>query len=280
MLIAILSIVTAVSASLLCLGTGAFETLAWMWALPVSLAGMFVFWVAVAFGFLVLVIAPLDPLAEKENDSRFYRSLANMYVEAILTFARVRVHTTGLEKTPKSGRFMLVCNHLHEADPAILLHYFHKSQLAFVSKRENWNMFIVGKLMPQLMCPLINRENNKEALKTILRCIQLLKEDKVSVAIFPEGYIRPDRKFHNLRPGVFKIAQKANVPIVVCTVTNTNHVVKNFLKLKPTDVDLHLVEVIPAEFLKDKTTVEISDYVHHIMAEDLGDAYRPEEENT
>ena len=43
---------------------------------------------------------------------------------------------------------MLVCNHLHEADPAILLHYFKKSQLAFISKQENKDMLIVGKLMP------------------------------------------------------------------------------------------------------------------------------------
>lgn len=280
MLIAIITGLSALTAAVLCLGTGAFESLAWLWALPVSLIGGFVLYAGLAFGFLMLAIAPLDPHATVEKDSRFYRTLANLCIEAILTFARVRVHTRGLEKTPKEGRFMLVCNHLHEADPAILLHYFRKSQLAFISKRENASMFVVGKLMPQLLCPLINRENDREALKTILRCIQILKEDKASVAVFPEGYIRPDRKFHELRAGVFKIAQKANVPIVVCTITNTNHVVKNFLKLRPTDVELHLLEVIPAESLKGKSTVEIADYVHKIMAEDLGEAYRPAEENT
>lgn len=281
MLITMIAAASALTGLVLCLGTGAFESLAWLWLLPVSLALGFVVFAGLFFAFLLAVIQPLDPHAQKEKDSRFYRTLANLCIEAILTFARIRVHTKGLEKTPKEGRFLLVCNHLHEADPAILLHYFRKSQLAFVSKRENANMFIVGKLMPQLLCPLINRENDREALKTILRCIQLLKEDKVSVAVFPEGYIRPDRKFHELRPGVFKIAQKAKVPIVVCTMTNTNHTVKNFLKGKPTDVGLHLLEVIPAEFWQDKTTVEVADYVHKIMAEDLGEAYRPAvEENT
>ena len=281
MLIAIITGLSVLTSALLCVGTGAFEGLMWVWLLPASLIGGFVVYAGLFFGFLLAVIQPLDPYAQKEKDSRFYRTLANLCVGAILTFARIRVHTKGLEKTPKEGRFMLVCNHLHEADPAILLYYFRKSQLAFISKRENANMFVVGKLMPQLLCPLINRENDREALKTILRCIQLLKDDKASVAVFPEGYIRPDRKFHELRPGVFKIAQKAKVPVVVCTLTTTNHSVKNFLKGKPTDVDLHLLEVIPAEFLEGKTTVEISDYVHKIMADDLGDAYRPVvEENT
>lgn len=282
MLIGVISCLSLIAAVSVCLGTGAFLTLNWLWLLPVSLLGSFLLLTGLAFGFLLLACAVVDPDKPREKDSKFYRVLANLCIESVMLVARVHVETKGLEKIPKQGRFMLVCNHLHEVDPAILLHYFRKSQLAFVSKQENRNMFIVGKIMPMLLCPLINRENNREALKTILRCIQLLKEDKVSIGIFPEGYIRQDRKFHQFRPGVFKIAQKANVPIVVCTIRDTHHVVGNLLKLKPSYVQLHLLDVIPAEFLQGKTTVEIAEHIHAMMAEDLGDDYRPaeEEENT
>lgn len=282
MLIGVISCLSLIAAVSVCLGAGAFLTLNWLWLLPVSLLGSFLLLVGLAFGFLLLACAVVDPDKPREKDSKFYRVLANLCIESVMLVARVHVETKGLEKIPQQGRFMLVCNHLHEVDPAILMHYFRKSQLAFVSKQENRNMFIVGKIMPMLLCPLINRENNREALKTILRCIQLLKEDKVSIGIFPEGYIRPDRKFHQFRPGVFKIAQKANVPIVVCTIRDTHHVVGNLLKLKPSYVQLHLLDVIPAEFLQGKTTVEIAEHIHAMMAEDLGDDYRPaeEEENT
>jgi hypothetical protein len=60
----------------------------------------------------------------------------------------------------------------------------------------------------------------------------------------------------------------------------SNYIIKNFLKGKPTEIDLHLVEVIPAEFMEGKTTVDISDYVHSIMAADLGEANCAAEENT
>ena len=282
MLIGTISCLSVLAAVLLCVGTGAFCNLHWLWMLPTGLLGSFILLAGLAFAILLIACAVVDPDKQYEKDSKFYRVMANLCIEAILSFARIHVETRGLEKIPKQGRFMLVCNHLHEADPAILLHYFRKSQLAFVSKQENRDMFIVGKLMPKLLCPLINRENDREALKTILRCIQLLKEDKVSIGIFPEGYIRPDRKFHHFRPGVFKIAQKANVPIVVCTIRDTQYVVKNFLKCKPSYVQLHLLDVIPAEFLKGKTTVEIAGYIHDMMAQDLGDDYRPadEQENT
>ena len=135
-------------------------------------------------------------------------------------------------------------------------------------------MFIIGKLMHKILCQPLDRENDRAALKTILKCIQLLKEDKVNIAVFPEGYCSKDGLLHPFRSGVFKIAQKANVPIVVCTVKNTKQIFRNLRKLKKTDVELHLVDVIPAEDLKSKNTVEIGDMVYEMMIADMGEAFR------
>jgi 1-acyl-sn-glycerol-3-phosphate acyltransferase len=154
-----------------------------------------------------------------------------------------------LAQIPKSGRFLLVCNHLHNVDPAFILRSFPKKGIAFIAKREAGKMFLIGPILKQLRCQLVNRENDREALKTILRCISLLKEDKASVAIFPEGRINPYRQLAHFRPGVFKIAQKAQVPIVVCTMQNTHKVIGQLLKLKGSRVDLHLLDVVAAEEL-------------------------------
>ena len=135
-------------------------------------------------------------------------------------------------------------------------------------------MFVVGKIMHKILCQPIDRENDRAALKTILKCIQLIKEDKVSIGVFPEGYTSKDGKLHHFRSGVFKIAQKTGVPIVVCTIQNTRQIFKNLAKLKKTDVHLHLVDVIPAEALKGKSTAEISDMVYEMMIGDLGEGFR------
>ena len=92
----------------------------------------------------------------------------------------------------------------------------------------------------------------------------------MSIGVFPEGYIKPDRKLHHFRSGVFKIATKTSVPIVVCTITNTHHIIKNFTHLKPTDVELHLIRTIGPEEYAGMTTVELADSVYHMMAQDLG----------
>lgn len=281
MLIGILSGLSLGAAVGLCFGTGAFASMHWLWLLPVSGAVAFVLLLALAFGFLVLVCHFVDPDQQRQKDSKFFRTMVNWYIEAALLLLPLEVKTQGLEKTPKSGRFLLVCNHLHDTDPVFLLRYFKKSQLAFIAKREVRDMFVVGKILPMLLCSLVNRENDREALKTIIRCIKLIKGDKVSVAVFPEGYIRPDRKLHPFRPGVFKIAQKANVPVVVCTLRDTHLAFKKILSGKKAVVELHLLDVVPAETVNSMTTVALAQKIHDMMAQDLGPDYLPEtEDNT
>jgi len=253
-----------------CFLTEAFLSLAWLWLLPVCFVGGFLVLAGLAFGFLWLMCKLVDQSKPQEKDSKFYRTLMHLYVDAALTVARVTVNTRGLEQTPKSGRFLLVSNHIDNVDPAFLLTYFRKSQLAFISKREVQNFFLVGELMHKILCQPINRENDREALKTILKCIQIIKEDKASIAVFPEGYIQPDKKLHHFRPGVFKIATKTKVPIVVCTLRGTPTVVSNFTHLKPSTVDLHLLKVIYPEEYENLTTVELADRIYQMMAEDLG----------
>ena len=90
------------------------------------------------------------------------------------------------------------------------------------------------------------------------------------MGVFPEGWCSLDFKLHPFRPGVFKIAQKANVPIVVCTLKGAEDLFDNVKKLRRSRVHLHLVGVIPAEELKGVTTVDIAARVHAMMAEDLG----------
>ena len=270
MLLLCIAVISLAAGAAVCFGCGAFATLAWLWMLPVSFLGVALGLLAVCFAILMVMCKLVDQNVPQEDDNKFYRIVADLIVESAFIVLRIHVKKTGLEKVPTDGRFMLICNHVNNSDPIILLNCLRKSQLAFISKRENSTMFVIGPMMHKLQCQLINRENDREALKTILRCIQILKEDKASVAVFPEGGIDDDLLLHHFRPGVFKIAQKANVPIVVCTLKNTKVVVKNLMKWKRSDVEMKVLEVIPAEELKGITTVDIADRCYNLMAADLG----------
>ena len=274
MLLKGLAILAAALSAALCAGLG------WSWwLLPAVFVLADLLLIAMAFFLLWLLCLTVDLNRPQEHDSKFFRSVMYVYIEALISLVLVRLHTRGLEKTPKQGRFLLVCNHLFLADPGVLLHCFRKSQLAFITKKENQSMFLIGKIMHKIMCQPIDRENDREALKTILRCIRLIQDDEVSVGVFPEGYTSKDGKLHPFRPGAFKIAQKTGVPIVVCTIQGTREIFRNLRKLKHTDVELHLVDVIQLEELKGKTTVEISNQVYEMMIADLGESFRFAVEN-
>jgi len=246
------------------------------WVLLVLYAVCWLGLLLLAVLFLCILCAFVDLDKPQEEDSKFYRAVMHVYIEALISLVRLRVEVSGLEKTPKEGRFLLVCNHQNESDPGILLHYFKNSQLAFISKRENRTMFAVGKFMHKTLCQLVNRENDREALKTILKCIQLIKEDKVSIGAFPEGGILVKDKLSHFRSGMFKIAQKAKVPIVVCTLKGTSDLFHNMKRLKRTHVRLHLIDVIPAEEVMTANTVELGEKIYQMMLTDLGPEYDPE----
>lgn len=253
----------------LSLGLDYFATWNWLWQLPLTFGGLWLALTLLAFLFLLLWCLPIRLDKPVEEDSPKDRRVLSLYVDLALSILRVKLHVTGLEQLPTDSRFVLVCNHLSILDPVVLLSCAKKSQLAFISKRENNSLLVVNKLMHKTLCQLINRENDREALLTILKCVDIIKEDKASIAVFPEGYTSKDGLLQPFRNGVFKIAQRAKVPIAVCTLQGTAEVFRNFLHLRCSHVYLNLLEVIPAEDLKG-TTKEIGDRVHADMSKILG----------
>lgn len=250
--------------------TGAFHELSRLWIFPVSFVAFFIVQYVVFFVFLWLWSLTVDTSKPQEKESPFCRFLTRQAI-ALVVPRLMKIHTTGTEKIPKNGRFLLVSNHLFDLDPVVFLKCFPKSQLTFVSKRENKNIFMISKFMHKLICPFINRENDRDALKSILRCIQILKDDLASIVVFPEGYIhKGDRKLHRFRNGVFKIAQRAKVPIVVCTLKNTQYIKENLRRLKRTHVHMDLLAVIQPEQFQEMTTVELGEQIYTMMAQHLG----------
>ena len=267
MLLGGITLVSVIAAVLI--GIGA-EGLNWLWMIPVLSLAFTLLGVLLAFLFLLFLASIVDLKKEQQEDSKLYRKTVELYLQSALPPLRWHIKTTGMEKVPESGRFLLVCNHVSLADPVVLLRVFTGKQLAFISKKENQSMFLVGKVMHKMLCQPIDRENDKAALKTIIRCIQILREDKASVAVFPEGYIHEDKKLHHFRSGVFKIAKKTEVPIVVCTLKNSRDAISNLLHHRRTDIQVTVLQTIQPEEYKDITTVDLGERIYQMMAEDLG----------
>ncbi len=235
----------------------------------------------VAGGFLALVILHLlwfllsflfvSLKSDKEKGSRYYRFVLKHTLPLIVTLAGVKINVTGmdLDKIPTDRKMMFVCNHQHDFDPVIIWSVFPENDIGFVGKKEIYKtMPFVAKVMHKLYGLPIDRENNREAAKTIIQAINYIKDDKASIAIFPEGYTSLECKLLPFRNGAFKIALKPKVPIVVCTLNGTREIPKRMI-WRGCAVDFKIIDVIYPEDYEGMNTNEIGDKIHDQMQEAL-----------
>ena len=246
-----------------------FATLHALWQVPVFFAGSFL---ALVLLFLLVVLVSclfVDPKKLLEKPSGYFRFLLNEFCRLALALGGVHVNVTGLEKVPRDSRFLLVSNHRFAFDPLVFYSSMPWADLAFLSKKENFSIFVVAQIMREVLCLPLDRENDREALKAILKAIQFLKEDKCSIAVFPEGGTnRTEEDLLPFRNGAFKVAQKAQVPIVICALVNSKAILKNMFR-RHTDVYLDVLAVIPPEELEGLKTIDIGDRAHGILLEGL-----------
>lgn len=203
---------------------------------------------------------------------RFYRRILVLTAGFILRFLRVRVHVSGLEKMPKDGRrYLFTCNHRDIYDPMVSMMTLKDYDMTFISKKENFDILMVGRLMHGANVLSIDRENDRSAVRTIVQAIKLLKEDEVSIALYPEGYCRRSRdvRLQPFRDGSLKIAQKAKVPVVVSTIRGTDDIMPNFKRFGSTDVYFDILSVLESETFAEQTTHELGEEIWKIMDQNL-----------
>ena len=187
----------------------------------------------------------------------FYHAMVT-YVEGLLSStAGARIHTKGMELLPE-GRFLLVSNHRSGFDPLVTGWVLRKRQLAFIVKPSIRALPVVGPFIHKSCFLAIDRENDREALKTILQAARLMKEDVVSIGIYPEGTRNTGDGLLPFRSGAFKIAQKAKTSVVVMAIRGTEQIARRF-PWRSTDVWLELCAVLDAETVASSSTVELSE---------------------
>ena len=246
-----------------------FSSPACLWQLPLLLVGLLA--AEILLFLIVLIVSTLfvNPKKLCEKPSAYFRFMLTQFCRIALRLGGVRIHTAGLEKLPRTGRFMLVCNHAFAFDPLIFYAVMPQAELAFLAKKELFSIFAVAPIMRKVLCLPLDRDNDREALKAILKAIQFIREDKASIAVFPEGGTnRTEAELLPFRNGAFKIAQKTQVPIVVCSLVNSRAIRDNMFRRR-TDVYLDVLDVVAPDALAELRTAEIGDEVHAILLHGL-----------
>ena len=212
----------------------------------------------------------VDPKKEYTKSNAYYRFLLNATTVLAIKLCRVKVHVTGREKIPEGTRFLLAGNHRSNFDPIITWYVLHDKDISYISKADNFNVPFFGRIVRKCGFMAIDRSDPRSAVKTVNKAAQMMRSDSVSVGVYPEG-TRSKKcvllPFHN---GIFSIAQKAGVPIVIVAIQGSENVHKNWYK-KRTDVYLDFIDVIPVSELRDVQTNAIGERVRESLSEELRD---------
>ena len=136
----------------------------------------------------------------------------------------VKLTVIGEENVPQDEAVLYVANHRSFFD--IVVTYARCPGLTgFIAKPTIMKVPLLGVWMKRLYCLSIDRENNREALKTILKGIEQLKNG-ISMYIFPEGTRckEPEGTLLKFKEGSMKLAEKSGCRIVPVAIINSDAV--------------------------------------------------------
>ena len=244
-------------------------------ALALALADKFIlfplFFLGAFVGLLILHVLVLAVASvfvnKKDPDPKrfpFYRKLLTVSIDLLLAIGRVRVELIGAEKLPEGG-FLLVGNHRSDFDPITAIWALRRWGLTFVTKKENIDIPVGGRLILGSGCISLDRNDDRQGLLVIRQVVKRIRTGDV-IGIYPEGTRSKTGQLLPFRVGCFKAAQWAKCPLVVLRAQGTDQVSKNFFR-RPTTVTLTVLSVIPYEEIAEVDTQEVGEMVRNILLE-------------
>lgn len=259
-LLLLVSLVAALCAAFLC--GWSFSRLLLSWVLSYIIVNLIyvLFCCAGAFG--------VDKSKKTEKQSALCRRGAARLAGFVTAYLRMRINITGMDKLPQGENFLFVCNHRSMADPIVVVDKLRDFNISFICKPSLQKLPIIWRLGHGAGFLAIDRENDREALKTIITAAGYIKSGMCSIGIYPEGTRSKTEELLPFHAGSFKIAQKAGAPLVIASISGTEMIKKNY-PFRRTDISLNILETMPAELVRNKSTAELAEYSRNIIGENL-----------
>lgn len=181
-------------------------------------------------------------------------------------FARIQIH--GVQHVRADKAYVYMANHASLIDtPALFAYLPHpfrimaKRRLFFVPFM-GWHLWTAGHFP-------IDRGNARKTVRSLRRVINGVRGG-TSLALFPEGTRSEDGRLQRFKPGAFKIALKAGVPIVPVTIRGSFELLpRTTLAPRPGRVDVILGEPIDTQAYEDKRLPELIERTRSVIQRTL-----------
>jgi 1-acyl-sn-glycerol-3-phosphate acyltransferase len=159
-------------------------------------------------------------------------------------FVRIRVH--GADRVRPDQAYVYMANHASLIDTAALFAYLPFPFRIMANRELFWVPFMGWHLWAAGHFP-IDRRDVRFTARSLRAVIESVRRGR-SLAVFPEGTRTHDGRLQAFKPGAFKIAISAGVPIVPVTIRGAFDLLpRTTLAPRPGRIDVIIGTPIPTE---------------------------------
>ena len=183
----------------------------------------------------------------------------------------IRTECFGEENLPETGGYVLYPNHQGKFDGYGIISV-HEKALTVVMDREMSYFTLVDEIMEVLRGKRLDIKDARQALKVMNAVAEEVKQGRRYI-IFPEGAY--DNRKHNtlwdFKPGCFKAATKAGVPIVPVALVDS-YKAYNSWTILPVKTQVHFLQPLYYEDYRDMNTTQIASEIKRRIQDKLTEA--------
>ena len=195
-----------------------------------------------------------------------YERAPKGWARLLLTSAGVTVTVEGTEHLSQTDAQVVVANHQSWFD-ILALFYVLPVELRFVAKKELFAIPFFGWSLRALGHVRLDRKNLAAAIKAYEVASKYIREERLSVLVFPEGTRSRTGKLQPFKAGPFVLAIQSGAPIVPVYVAGTFGILpKGSIRVRPSAVHVMVGPPIPTvsltledrEALRDRARAEVA----------------------
>ena len=138
----------------------------------------------------------------------------NWGIVSPLLYAYFRGRVYGVEKIPRSGTYIIVCNHASNVDPPIIA-VSARRPVSFMAKEELFSVPVIKTILP--LCGAYPVKRKAQDISAIKSAIKFINQGWLS-GIFLGGTRTVDGKIDDPKLGAALISAKTQTPIIPASI--------------------------------------------------------------
>lgn len=142
------------------------------------------------------------------------------YGDKFFGIRKKTIVTHGEENYLNLDNCIFISNHQSHNDIFILLSSL-KKPFRFIAKKELFDSFIFKNFMKLSQSYPLDRKDDRASLMILKDAVKDIKEDNVSVVVFPEGTRSHSSQMNTFKAGLFSMLRRAKTPFVPIYIHNS-----------------------------------------------------------